>query len=96
MRKEKMITRTITQTSAQVMAIDVTNSEVSIFETKIGGAYTDIELLKTLKKIYETDTYKLVHIESNKHEEILLGMSENKFMEYATVLPPRTKKAGEK
>lgn len=96
MRKEKMITRTITQTSAQVMAIDVTNSEVSIFETKIGGVYTDIELLKMLKKIYETDTYKLVHIESNKHEEILLGMSESQFMEYATVLPPRTKKAGEK
>lgn len=50
MRKEKMITRTITQTSAQVMAIDVTNSEVSIFETKIGGVYTDIELLKMLKR----------------------------------------------
>lgn len=96
MRKEKMITRTITQTTAQVMAIEVTNSEVSIFETKIGGVYTDIELLKTLKNIYETDTYKLVNIESNKHEEILLGMSESQFMEYATVLPPRTKKAGEK
>lgn len=96
MRKEKMITRTITQTSAQVMTIDVTNSEVSIFETKIGGVYTDIELLKMLKKIYETDTYKLINIESNKHEEILLGMSESQFMEYATVLPPRTKKAGEK
>lgn len=96
MRKEKMITRTITQTTAQVMAIEVTNSEVSIFETKIGGVYTDIELLKMLKNIYETDTYKLVNIESNKHEEILLGMSESQFMEYATVLPPRTKKAGEK
>lgn len=86
MRKEKMITRTITQTSAQVMAIDVTNSEVSIFETKIGGVYTDIELLKMLKKIYETDTYKLVSIESNKHEEILLGMTESQFFKYATVL----------
>ena len=96
MRKEKMITRTITQTTASVMTIDVTNSEVSIFETKIGGAYTDSELLKALKKIYETGTYKLVHIESNTHEEILLGMPESKFMEYATVLPPRTKKVGEK
>ena len=96
MRKEKMITRTITQTTAQVMRIDVTNSEVSIIETRIGGVYTDTELLKALKKIYETDTYKLVHIESNTHEEILLGMSESKFIEYATVLPPRTKKAGEK
>ena len=96
MRKEKMITRTIMQTSVKIMAIDVTNSEVSIFETKIGGVYTDSELLEILKKMYETDTYKLVHIESNTHEEILLGMTESQFMEYATVLPPRTKKAGEK
>ena len=46
MRKEKMITCAITQTTAQVMAIDVTNSEVSIFEAKIGGTYTDTDLLK--------------------------------------------------
>lgn len=96
MRKEKMITRTIMQTSVKIMAIDVTNSEVSIFETKMGGVYTDSELLEILKKMYETDTYKLVHIESNTHEEILLGMSESQFMKYATVLPPRTKKVGEK
>lgn len=81
-----MITRTITQTTAQVMGIDVTNLEVSIIEAKIGGTYTDSELLKMLKKIYETDTFKLVHIESNKHEEILLGMTESQFFKYATVV----------
>lgn len=81
-----MITRAITQTTAQVMAIDVTNSEVSIFEAKIGGTYTDTDLLKKLKEIYETDTYKLVHIESNTHEEILLGMTESQFFKYATVV----------
>lgn len=96
MRRERMITRTITQTIASVMAIDVTNSEASIFETKIGGVYKDSELLKVLKNIYETDTYKLVHIESNIHEEILLGMTETQFIKYATVLPSRTKKVGEK
>ena len=67
-----MITCAITQTTAQVMAIDVTNSEVSIFEAKIGGTYTDTDLLKKLKEIYETDTYKLVYIESNTHEEITI------------------------
>lgn len=91
-----MITLSITQTIASVMAIDVTNSAVSIFEAKIGGIYADNELLKELKKIYETDTYKLVHIVSNTHEEILLGMTESQFIEYASVLPPRAKKAGEK
>lgn len=91
-----MITCAITQTTAQVMAIDVTNSEVSIVEVKIGGTYTDTDLLKKLKKIYETDTYKLVNIESVSTEELLLGMTESQFMEYATVLPPRTKKGDEK
>lgn len=86
MRKEKMITCTIVQTTAQVMGIDVTNSEVSIIETKIGGAYTDTELLKKLKEIYETDTYKLVHIELNTQEQILLGMTESQFFKYATVV----------
>lgn len=95
MRKERMITRTITQTIATVMAIDVTNSEVSIFETKIGGTYADSDLLEALKKIHETDTYKLVHIESNTTEELLLGMTETDFIKYATVLPPRTKKVEE-
>lgn len=86
MRKEKMITCAITQTTAQVMGIDVTNSEVSIIETKIGGKYTDSGLLKKLKEIYETDTYKLIYIESNTQEEILLGMTESQFFKYATVV----------
>ena len=81
-----MITRTIIQTTAQVMGIDVTNSEVSIIEVKIGGTYTDSDLLKKLKEIYETDTYKLIYIESNTQEEILLGMTESQFFKYATVV----------
>lgn len=96
MRKEKMITRTIMQTTAELMCIDVTTAEVEIFEAKIGGEYTPEELLKAFKKIYETDTYKVVHIESMKSEKLLLGMTESQFVKYATVLPPRTKKVGEK
>lgn len=95
MRKEKMITRTITQTTAHLMCIDVTTAEVEIFETKIGGTYTDEELLKAFKKIYETDTYKVVHIESQYTEELLLGMTESYFIEHAQVLPSRLKKDGE-
>ena len=96
MRRERMITRIVLQTTAEVMCIEVTTAEVNINTYTLGGTYTDTDLLKKLKEIYETDTYKLVYIESNTHEEILLGMSESQFMEYATVLPPRTKKAGEK
>lgn len=95
MRKERMITRTIAQTIAEIMCIDVTIAQVEIIETKIGGEYTPEELLKVLKKLYETDTYKVVNIQSMKSDQLLLGISESDFIKYATVLPPRTKKVEE-
>lgn len=90
MGKKRMITRTITQTTAQVMTLNVTTAEVQILQYDIGGQYTDVELLSKLKKIFETDTLKLVHIESQVCNELLLGMSEEDFIRLAEVLPPRT------
>lgn len=81
-----MITRIVLQTTAEVMCIEVTTAEVNINTYTLGGTYTDTDLLKKLKEIYETDTYKLVYIESNTHEEILLGMTESQFFKYATVV----------
>ena len=89
MARERMITRTVTQTTAKVMCLNVTTAEVTINEFTIGGTYTESELLKKCKSLFETDEFKLVHIESSKTEEILLGMSEGDFIRYATVLPPR-------
>lgn len=89
MARKRMVTRTIEQTTAQVMTIDVTTAEVQIKEYPIGGRFTDEELLKKLKKLFETDTFKLVHIESQSCEEVLLGMDEEDFIRLAQVLPPR-------
>lgn len=86
---KRMITRAVTQTTAKVMCLNVTTAEVTINEYTIGGTYTDSNLLKKCKKLFETDEFKVVHIESSKVEEILLGMSEEDFIRYATVLPPR-------
>lgn len=86
-----MVTRTIEQTTASVMTLDITTAEVLIKEYTIGGAYeNDSELLEKLKKIFETETLKLVHIESKTSEELLLGMEEDEFIRLAKVLPPRT------
>ena len=90
MSRKRMITRTIMQTSAQVMTLNVTTAEVQIQQYDIGGQYTDNELLPKLKKIFETDALKLVHIESQTCNELLLGMSEEDFIRLAQVLPPRT------
>lgn len=89
MARERMVTRTVTQTTAKVMCLDVTTAEVTINEYTIGGTYTDTDLLKKCKSLFETEDFKLVHIESTKVEEILLGMTEEDFIHYATVLPPR-------
>ena len=91
MARERMITRTVTQTTAEVMTIDVTTAEVQICEYTIGGTYDRNEvLLKKLKKLFQTDTFKLVNINTTKVDDLLLGMTEEDFIRYARVLPPRT------
>lgn len=93
MAREKMVTRTVTQTTAEVMTIDVTTAEVQMREYIIGDAYdTNEALLKKLQKLFQTDTFKLVHINSTTVEDLLLGMTEEDFIRYATVLPPRSAK----
>lgn len=89
MARKRMVTRTIEQTTAQVMTLDVTTAEVQVKAYPIGGRFNDDELLKKLKKLFETDTLKLVHIESQSCEEVLLGMDEEDFIRLAQVLPPR-------
>lgn len=89
-RKKRMVTRTIMQTTAKVMTLNVTTAEVQILTYDIGGQYTDDELLKILQRLFQTDELKLVHIESQVCNELLLGMTEEDFIKYAEVLPPRS------
>ena len=92
MVREKTITRTIVETTARIMCLDVKSAEVSINDYKIGGEwYNENSLLEKLQSIYNTDTFKLVHIESVTKKEVLLGMSVEDFIRYAKVLPVRTK-----
>lgn len=89
MARKRMITRTVMQTTADVMTLDITTAEVKVRSYDIGGQYTDNELLKKLQKLFQTDTLKLVHIESQTCNEVLLGMDEEEFIRLAKVLPPR-------
>ena len=89
MARKRMVTRTVEQTTAQVMTLDITTAEVQVRTYDIGGKYTDEELLNKLQKIFQTDTLKLVHVESQACNEVLLGMDEGEFIRLAMVLPPR-------
>lgn len=95
MARKRMVTRTIEQTTAKVMTINVITADVRIIEYTIGGSYTNEELLEKLQSIFQTDSIKLVHIESQSCEELLLGMDEEEFIRLAKVLPPRGTKISE-
>ena len=92
MANVKMVTRTIEQTTADVMCVDTSTAQVNINTYTIGGSYTDDDLLKKLKKLFEVGGLVLVKIESQHTEQLLLGMTEEDFIRYATVLPPRCSK----
>lgn len=89
MANVKMVTRTIEQTTAEVMCVDTNTAQVTINTYTIGGAYTDEDLLKKLKKLFEADGIVIVKIESQHTEHLLLGMTEEDFIRYAKVLPTR-------
>lgn len=92
MARERMVTRTVELSVAGVMTLDTTTAKVEIIAYEIGGGLTDEKaILKAVKKLHETDTFKCVSVQSVTTKEILYGMSEIDFIKHAKVLPPRTK-----
>lgn len=89
MARKRMVTRTINQVTAEVMCLNIETTDVCINEYTVGGTYTPEELLEKLQELYQTDTLKLVHVDSMHNEELLLGMDEDDFIRLAKVLPPR-------
>ena len=88
MRKEKMVTRTVTKTNCEIMCVNVDSAEVIVKNFTVYGKYdNENDLLKTCQNLFETDNLKLVHISEFSEEEVLLGMPESKFIELAEVLP---------
>lgn len=96
MARERMVTRTVELSVCEVMCMNTKTAEVKINTYEIGGGLTDEKaLLKAIKKLYETDDFKCVAISKVTQREILYGMPESKFIELATILPPRGAKGAE-
>ena len=96
MARERMVTRTVELSVCEVMCMDTKTAEVKICTYEIGGGLTDERaLMKAIKKLYETNTFKCVAISKVTQREILYGMPESKFIELATILPPRGTKGVE-
>ena len=91
MARQRMVTRTIEFTVAEIMTINVNTCEVLVTEYRVNGLYeTEKDVLKAMQKQFESDCLKLVKVDNWHTESVLFGMLESKFMELAEVLPPRT------
>lgn len=96
MARVPQVTRTIQTTIAQVMCLNIAKGTPFTKEVTLPRVYKDdAHILKQVKKIIDSDTEKAVHIVSAEVKETLYGMTEQKFIEVAEVLPPRKEKTTE-
>ena len=90
MARERMVTRTAEITKVQAMCLTISTATVETKEYTLTGKFeTTAEMLKAVKKKYETADFKPSAIIHHEVSEILYGMPESKFIELAQVLPPR-------
>ena len=90
MAREKMVTRTLTITSVEVMTVDITTATTGTARFDIVGDHTFETALKAVKELYETDTTKIVTITELVLNDYLYGMPESDFIKMTKILPPRT------
>ena len=93
MRKEKMVTRTVSIINVEVLVVDIVSREtLTTNVTYPSATYLETEALKRANAIMP-DNHKAVAVINYTRSELLYGMPESKFIELAQVLPPR--KGGE-
>ena len=90
MAKERMITRTLTITTLEVMTVDITTATTGTARFDVVGDHTFDTALKAVKELYETETTKIVTITDLVLNDYLFGMPESDFIKTAKILPPRT------
>lgn len=85
MRKEKMITRTIVTTNAEIMCFNLdTNEVITLTETYIGDL-SDKEIEKRFSVDYNNSA-KFLKLVSAKKTSKLYGITEKDFLLYAVEL----------
>ena len=89
MKKEKLITRTMITTHVNVIMYD--DAEKSTFEMphNIVGKVSKDVALEILHDTFDTDTLKVVMVNTMDYVEKLYGVTESEFMAIAKELPPR-------
>lgn len=93
MARERMVTRTVLTTEVTALCINIETAEPFNKEVTLSGTFKDKKALeKAAKKVIETETVKCVSIVDFNEKETLYGMTEQRFIELAKILPPRDAK----
>ena len=96
MARAPQVTRTIQTTEVNVLCLDINKGEPFNQKVVLPRTYKDEKhMLKAVEKVMNTDTVKAVHIVDSTVKETLYGMSEQDFITFAKVLPPRNSADGE-
>lgn len=90
MARIPMVTRTMNATKVTVLCMDIVSAEPCTKVVTVPRTYKeDKALLKKVRALCETDEFKVVHIVDKEVSETLYGMTEDRFIECAEVLPSR-------
>ncbi len=95
MARERMVTRTIVETTIEVLVINIETAEVVTKYFILGQSMVKDEktMLNNAQAMMDEQAgnslWKCVAIKSTREEETLYGMTEQDFVKYASVLPPR-------
>lgn len=90
MARTPQVTRTIQTTKVNVLCLNIKEGNPFNQTVVLPRTYKDDNhMLKAVEKVINTESVKAVHIVDSVVEETLYGMSEQKFIELASVLPPR-------
>ena len=84
------VTRTIPTTKATVLVLNIETGNAEEKVVSIPREYKkEKKLREAVEAVVNTDTEKLAHIKRVEIVETLYGMSEQKFIENAEILPSR-------
>lgn len=89
MARKRMVTRTITFTTAKATVYDIASNEIKTVEYKLTGDLSTDDAIKVITK--EHKEVRPLKVNDVTVQEGLYGMSEEKFIELADILPARTK-----
>lgn len=89
MARKRMVTRTIKFTTAKATVYDIASNEIKTVEYKLSGELSTDDVIKVITK--EHKEVRPLKVNDVTVQEELYGMSEEKFIELAEILPNRTK-----